>query len=268
MIYPGEFCNACGQASCVLDRTTVIIKGVSGARHGLPRTGHSSQYLDAIAVFRGLPADTLAKIRNRCVWRRYEPGESIIEYSDSSNDVYFITAGEARVGIHSVDGKIVTFCDLGPGEMFGEIAAIDGGPRSTSIEARTSCLIASMSAATFHELLRSEPALAQALLRYFARKVRDLTTRVYEFSALAVNNRIQSEVLRLASLAPRHGKSARIDAAPTHAEIASRASTHREAVTRELNRLSRLGIIEQQGRSLTVKDINRLAALVHEVTGE
>jgi CRP/FNR family transcriptional regulator, cyclic AMP receptor protein len=235
---------------------------------GLPRTGHSSQYLDAIAVFRGLPTDTLAKIRNRCTWHRYEPGESIIEYSDSSNDVYFIAAGEVRACIHSLDGKIVTFCDIGLGEMFGEIAAIDGGPRSTSVGALTSCLIASMSAAIFRELLRSEPALAQTLLEYFARKVRDLTTRVYEFSALAVNNRIQSEVLRLASLAPRHGKTAHIDAAPTHAEIASRTGTHREAVTRELNRLSRLGIIEQQGRTLTVKDINRLAALVHEVTGE
>jgi CRP/FNR family transcriptional regulator, cyclic AMP receptor protein len=234
----------------------------------LPRTGHSSQSLDAVTVFKGLPSETLAKIRSRCTWRRYAPREPIIEYSDSSNDVFFISAGEARASIHSIDGKVVTFCDLGPGEMFGEIAAIDGGPRSASIEARTSCLIASMSAATFRELQQSEPALAQALLRYFARKVRDLTTRVYEFSALAVSNRIQSEVLRLARLAARQGRTARIDTAPTHAEIASRTSTHREAVTRELNRLSRLGVIEQQGRTLIVTDIDRLAAMVHEVTGE
>jgi CRP/FNR family cyclic AMP-dependent transcriptional regulator len=234
----------------------------------LPCTGQSSQSLEAIAVFSGLPPDTLNRIQSRCSWRRYEPHEPIIEYLDASNDVFFLTAGEARVSIYSIDGKVVTFCDVGPGDMFGEIAAIDGGPRSTSIEARAKCLIASMSGSAFRELLHSEPAVAQAVLRYFAAKIRDLTTRVYELSALAVGNRIRSEVLRLARSSSRQAKSARIDMAPTHAEIASRTSTHREAVTRELNRLSRFGIIEQRGRTLTVKDIDRLAAMVHEVTGE
>jgi len=74
--------------------------------------------------------------------------------------------------------------------------------------------------------------------------------------------------LRLAKLAPREGKTARIFPAPTHAEIASRISTHREAVTRELNRLSRHGIIECRGHALLIKDVDRLAAMVHEVTGE
>jgi CRP-like cAMP-binding protein len=234
----------------------------------LRRGGHSEQSLDAVAVFKGLPSGALAKIQSRCAWRRYEPRQTIVEYLDSSTDVYFIVIGEVRVSIYSVEGKAVTFRDLGPGSMFGEIAAIDGGPRSTSVEARTSCLLASMPAAIFRELLQSEPALAQALLQDFARKVRDLTTRVYEFSALAVSNRIQSEVLRLAGLVPREGRTARIDPAPTHAEIASRTSTHREAVTRELNRLSRLGVIAQQGRTLIVKDVERLAAMVHEAAGE
>jgi CRP-like cAMP-binding protein len=125
-----------------------------------------------------------------------------------------------------------------------------------------------MSAAAFRELLQSEPAVMLALLRQFVAKIRALTTRVYEFSALAVNNRIQAELLRLARLAPKEGKGARIASAPTHSEIASRISTHREAVTRELNRLSRLGLIERKGGTLLVKDIDRLAAMVHEVTGE
>jgi CRP/FNR family transcriptional regulator, cyclic AMP receptor protein len=85
---------------------------------------------------------------------------------------------------------------------------------------------------------------------------------------LAVNNRIQAEVLRLAKLAPREGKNARIVPAPTHVEIASRISTHREAVTRELNRLSRIGIIERQGGTLVVRDVDLLAAMVHAATGE
>jgi CRP/FNR family cyclic AMP-dependent transcriptional regulator len=60
-------------------------------------------------------------------------------------------------------------------------------------------------------------------------------------------------------MCPQEGKSARISAPPTHSEIASRISTHREAVTRELNRLSRLGIIERKGGAILVKDVKRLA---------
>lgn len=226
------------------------------------------QSLEKVAVFAGLPADTLTRIQKRCSWRRYEPGEPIVDYLDTSNDVFFITAGEARVSIYSVAGKAVTFTDLGSGDMFGEYAAIDGARRSATIEARTSCHVASMSGAAFRELLHQEPAVMLALLRQFVAKIRTLTTRVYEFSALAVGNRIQAELLRLARLVPQDGKSARIGAAPTHSEIASRISTHREAVTRELNRLSRLGLIERRGGTLLVKDVDRLAAMVHEVTGE
>jgi predicted transcriptional regulator len=91
---------------------------------------------------------------------------------------------------------------------------------------------------------------------------------VYEFSTLAVNNRIQAELLRLASLGQREGNSARLEPAPTHSEIASRISTHREAVSRELNRLSRIGIIERQHGALIVRDLGRLAAMLHEMTGE
>ena len=156
----------------------------------------------------------------------------------------------------------------GAGEVFGEYPAIDGGPRSASVEARTRCAVASMPAGAFQELLATEPKVAQALLPQLVTKIRALTTRVYEFSTLAVKNRIQAELLRLANLASREGKSARIIPAPTHVEIASRVSTHREAVTRELNRLCRIGIAERQGSALLVKDIERLAEMVHEATGE
>ena len=83
------------------------------------RTGHSSQSLDAVAVFKGLPSDALAKIQSRCAWRRYEPRPPVVEYLDSSTDVYFIVIGEVRVSIYSVDGKAVTFRDLGPAIVSG-----------------------------------------------------------------------------------------------------------------------------------------------------
>ncbi len=228
-----------------------------------------NQYsLGRIAIFAGLPQDRLQRIERRCSWRRYEPAESIVDYLDVSDDVFFIALGEVRVTIYSSAGKAVSFRELGVGAVFGEYPAIDGGPRSASVEARTSCLIASMTGASFRELLQAEPGVAHALLPRLVKTIRVLTTRVYEFSTLAVNNRIQAELLRLASLAPREGKSARIVPAPTHVEIASRISTHREAVTRELNRLSKIGVIDRRGGTLLVKDFDRLAAMVHDATGE
>jgi CRP/FNR family cyclic AMP-dependent transcriptional regulator len=235
---------------------------------GRSRNTQPKLSLSDITIFAGLPSDALERIQQRCSWRSYEPGEPILDYLDASDDVFFITAGEVRVTIYSITGKVVSLRDLRTGDVFGEYPAIDGGPRSASVETRTSCTIASMPAAAFQKLLLTEPRVAQAMLPQLVTKIRALTKRVYEFSTLAVNNRIQAELLRLASLAPKDGRSARIVPAPTHAEIASRVSTHREAVTRELNRLSRIDIIERKGDALVVKDVARLADMVHEATGE
>jgi CRP/FNR family transcriptional regulator, cyclic AMP receptor protein len=224
--------------------------------------------LAGVAIFAGLPEKALERVQQHCSWRSYEPGESIVGYLDSSDDVFFVISGEVRVTIYSLAGKAVSFSELGPGEVFGEYPAIDQGPRSASVEARTSCVVATVPGAAFRELIRSEPVVAQALLPQLVVKIRALTTRVYEFSTLAVSNRIQAELLRLARLAETDGKSARIAPVPTHTEIASRVSTHREAVTRELTRLSRIGLIERQRSALLVKDLERLAEMVHAATGE
>ena len=224
--------------------------------------------LSGVAIFAGLSADALEAVQRSCSWRHYQPGESIIDYLDASDDVFFIVGGQVRITIYSLAGKAVTFRDLGRGDLFGEYAAIDSGPRSASVEARTECLIASIPAARFRDLLQRESTAALAMLRQLVRNIRTLTNRVYEFSTLAVNNRIQAELLRLASLAQNEHNAARIAPAPTHLEIASRVSTHREAVTRELNRLAQIGIVERQGDTLLVRDINRLEAMVHDATGE
>lgn len=224
--------------------------------------------LESSLLFRGLPKETLERMKQCCSWRCYEPREIIIDYQDRSNHVFFVLTGNARVTIHSAEGKTVSFRDLGPGSMFGEYAAIDSRPRSATVGAQTRCIVASMSAAVFLELIETEPKLAKALLKHFVSEIRELTERVYQFSTLAVQNRIQAEVLRLANLSARNGNVVQIVPAPTHADIASRTSTHREAVTRELNRLTKIGIIEQRGRVLSVRDVTRLSAIVHDATGE
>lgn len=225
-------------------------------------------YLANVAIFARLSPEALKGVQQRCSFRRYEPGESIVGYLDQSDGVFFIISGEVRVTIYSLAGKVVSFRELAPGEVFGEFPAIDRGPRSASVEARTSCLIATLPGAAFRELIETEPVVALAMLPQLVTKIRALTTRVYEFSTLAVSNRIQAELLRLASLGAKHGKGACIAPTPTHTEIASRVSTHREAVTRELTRLARIGVIVREKDTLVVTDLERLAEMVHAATGE
>ncbi len=224
--------------------------------------------LKGIAIFAGLEPAALEEIQRGCSWRRYEPGELIVDYLDASDDVFLIAAGEACVTIYSYSGRVVSFGELHPGEAFGEYAAIDHRPRSASVEARTMCLVASMPGAAFRTLLQTTPTVTLAVLEQLVKRIRTVTNRVYEFSTLHVSNRIQAELLRLASMALREGKGARIVPPPTHVEIANRVSTHREAVTRELSHLSRIGIIERRDDALLVKDIDRLTKIVHEATGE
>ena len=162
----------------------------------------------------------------------------------------------------------MSFGELGSGEVFGEYAAIDHRPRSASVEARTSCLIASMPASAFRAILETQPKVTLAVLMQLVKRTRTVTRRIYEFSTLHVDNRIQAEVLRLATVAGRDGKSARIVPAPTHVEIASRVSTHREAVTREFNRLTRIGLITRSGDALLISDVERLAQMVRDAAGE
>jgi CRP/FNR family cyclic AMP-dependent transcriptional regulator len=231
---------------------------VKGQHHGT---------LATVEIFRDLDRAGLSAIAHQCAWRTYAAEQQIVGQLDESREVYFVLSGRARVNLYSPDGRDVTFRDIGPGEIFGELAAIDGEPRSANVVALVDTTIASLHANQFWQVLRDHPAVAAATLRRLVRLVRSLSERVYEFSTLAVRNRIHAELLRLCRdhmIAANH---ATIDPAPTHAEIASRISTHREAVSRELSDLVRAGVIVRQGQALLIKDVARLAHLV-ETVGE
>jgi CRP-like cAMP-binding protein len=171
-----------------------------------------------------------------------------------------------RISFYAPDGTEVGFRDMRRGEIFGEIAAIDGQTRSASVVALTDVRLGSLRAEAFRDLLRSHPALAETVMRRLARLVRALSDRVVEFSTLAVSNRIHAELLRLAR-ENMMGDHAYVDPAPGHALLASRVSTHREAVTREIKRLAADGILKKSGRALIIRDLAALETLVHRPLG-
>ncbi len=228
----------------------------------------AEQTLSDIEPFKDLPLRDLEALARRCRWRQFAPHQQIVGHQEETRDVFFIARGHVRVTLYSLLGKEVTFRDLDAGEMFGELAAIDGQPRSANVVALTNTLLASMSANEFWEVLRDYPAVAAATLRRLALHVRDLSERVFEFSTLAVKNRIHAELLRLARRHPEVDNTAAISPAPTHTDIANRISTHREAVTRELNDLARAGLLERRPKTLIIRDVSKLARMVQQILGE
>ena len=158
----------------------------------------------------------------------------------------------------------MTFGDIHAGGIFGEIAAIDGKPRSASVEASSRCTVAAMSAELFWETLRTEPVLMADLLKRMCQHVRDLSDKVVDLSTKDVRRRILAELLRMAEPSETEFGNAVLFPAPTAGDIAARIATTRETVARELRWLEKSGIIERRGRTLVIPDFERLRRLVAE----
>jgi CRP/FNR family transcriptional regulator, cyclic AMP receptor protein len=220
--------------------------------------------LRSVSLFAGLSDDALAAIERRCRWHRKDVGELVIGHNDASKDIFFMVAGRARVVIYSVTGRAVAFREIGPGDFFGEMAAIDDKPRSASIEALARCELASMDRSALWNVLQEHPAVASALLLHFVGQIRTLTNRIYEFSTLAVANRIHGELLRLSRGHEISTDSAKLSPPPRHQDIAERISTNREAVAREFSRLYQQGLIERRSHALVINDLARLRRMVEE----
>lgn len=230
-------------------------------------TQPSALGLRRVALLEGLPGAALEALARECAWRNFAAGQHIVSRDAKDRDVYLIIAGRVRVTIYSAAGRQVTFRDLSTGEFFGDIAAIDGAPRSADVVALESTLAASLAPAVFRLLLREHPDVAERILRGLATLVRRLSERVIDLSTLGVQNRIHAELLRLARAAGVRDNTARIDPAPPHADIASQVSTYREQVTRELSALVKTGLLAKDRRALVVLDVARLGRLVEEVRG-
>jgi CRP/FNR family cyclic AMP-dependent transcriptional regulator len=235
-----------------------------------PRDATPGESLGTIGIFRELPPDELASLARRCTWRRYRAGQAILHYRDNRHAVFFVVHGRACVLYHSASGREVRFGDFTAGNMFGEFAAIDGAPHMADVICVTDALVAAMSADLFREVLRRHESVCAAVLRRLTGIARNMSRRVIEFSTLPVRHRLHAELLRLAQLDtsdPRRGMAV-IAPAPTHAEIASRISTHREAVSREIADLTRHGLIERRGGDLVIRDVGALASMVAEELDE
>ena len=148
-----------------------------------------------------------------------------------------------------------------------ELAAIDGLPRSASATALEDCQLARMSGPAFVAFLGEVPRAGLWMAQQLAKRVRDLTNRTFELATLPVAARLQTELLRLAlaSESPAPDRAV-IRPLPTHADLAARIGTRREAVSRELSILAHEGLVLQSGRSLEILSLAKLRLLLDRLS--
>ena len=152
--------------------------------------------LEKIGLLRSLDRKDREVFEHRCQWRHAHPKEWLLEQNDIGTDIYFLSSGIVRVLITPSPDREIILGDIEAGGYFGEMAAIDGQPRSAGILAITDATIARMPAPVFREIIHKYPDVAEQLLRQLVARIRTLDQRVNEFSSMHVKNRIYAELLR------------------------------------------------------------------------
>ena len=230
--------------------------------------GAKNESLAGITLFDGLSESALEDLSKRCRWHKYQPNEQVIDRFSDSRDLYLIVEGRVRVVNYSVTGREVTFDEREEGEYFGELAALDGEPRSANVIALNELNVACLSQEAFNRLLLEHPQVTLKILQGLAKIVRASNKRIMDLSTVGANNRVHAEILRLALPGVRTDNTAIVSPFPIHGDIASRVSTTRETVNRAFSDLSRRGIVKRSKSNLVVLDLILLRKMIEDVVGE
>lgn len=190
-------------------------------------------------------------------------GQILIAEGAASDDVFYILSGVVRVSVLSFGGSETIFRTMGPGELLGELAAIDGKERSASVVAVADSELASLSARDFRLFLSQVPDAGYWMARQLTHRVRDLSERLFEMATLPIIGRLAAELLRQPGDAA--GDRFTIRHVPTHADLASRIGTNRETVTKELRALVERGLIERGDHVLVIPSLSTVQAFLHDI---
>lgn len=237
--------------------------GVSHARQTPPEAARSLAVVDLFAPLKESARQT---IERQCLWRCWTAGEQIIDRETTANDVYFVVAGRARVVDYSDTGhREIILDEIGPGGYFGELAAIDGEPRSANILAIEETVTAMLTADAFVDFLFGHRDAGIAFMRRLSEMIRQSTGRIMDLSTLGAPDRIFAELLRLAKTGGgRPPNTAIIHPIPVHSEIAARVSTTRETVARVLSELVQRQLLQRDHDALIIRDVDGLAMLAQK----
>ncbi|MFZ5835335.1 MAG: Crp/Fnr family transcriptional regulator [Pseudomonadota bacterium] len=222
--------------------------------------------LAANVMFAGFDQAVLSRIERACVWRKCKSGDQILTRDSASRDIIFVISGEVRIVNFSLTGREVAYAEVKGGGYFGELAAIDGEPRSANVVAHQDCLIASLNPSAFRKVMTEHPEVGLRVVEKLARIIRVCDDRIMDLATLGAHQRVYRELSKLIMEDPVRPNSWLIYPSPTQAAIAAKASTTRETVARVMSQLTSAGILERRAKTLYVRDRDRLNLLIEHVS--
>jgi CRP/FNR family transcriptional regulator len=227
----------------------------------------TARLLARVPLFSGLSERDVLQLADVAVPRAYLGGEAIFREGDSGDTCYIVRSGRVRVTRRHSDGRVLTLAELGPGQMFGELAMFDSEQRSASVEAIEDTRALALLSGDMRRLLLHHPEIAVKMLSGLADRLRAANERLARQSFQTVAGRVASALLgqvearRADGAAADNGDPVLIEA--TQAQIAQLAGASRESASRFLAKLERAGLISTGRGKVLVHDPDALRNYIY-----
>ena len=221
--------------------------------------------LAAIPFFDGMEPPALERLAASMRSRRFRRGEVIFHIGDPGDALFVIVSGEIKIWLPSETGEEAILATLRPGDVFGELALLDGAPRSASATAIMATEAVVLPRDRFRELIATEAGVRDALLASIAGELRRLTRHVEELHFLDITGRLAARLVHLAEEGgmPVADGSIRIRTNLTQADLASMVGCTRQSVNKLLGQFTDRGLLRLERDGIVVTDIAGLAATAH-----
>lgn len=209
-----------------------------------------STVLSHVPLFAQLPAEALRSLAERLRVRRYAKGDPIFYEGDPGLSLYVVQSGRVKLGVSSPEGREMIIDLLEPGDVFGELAVLDGEPRSADAVATEPCELLMLDRDEFTRFLLERPSVAVQLLGILSRRLRRDTQLMQDAAFLDVPTRLARTILRLAAQSP--GDGAPVTPRLSQSDLAGLVGTTRETLNKWLGYYVDQGLIRWDKGRITV----------------
>jgi CRP/FNR family cyclic AMP-dependent transcriptional regulator len=210
-------------------------------------------------LFAELREETLAALADRSVERSYPRHGRLFYQGDPGSGLYVLASGLVKVVVTSEDGEEMVLVTLGPGDAFGELSIVDGGPRSASAEALEPTVALVITREVLLDLASRDSGLTEALLRTLGALLRRLTEQASDLVFLDLPGRMAK---LLAVLAAERGvetpDGVELDANLTQTDLAGMVGASRQSVNQILQGFARRGYLQVRGRRIVIHRLDLL----------
>ena len=187
--------------------------------------------------------------------RRHRRGAVLFREGESTQSVVVVLDGSLKLTKLAADGREIILDLRGPGDVLGELAAVDGSPRSATGAFLTAGRALHLSGQAFNDLVDTEPAVAAAILRTVARRLRDASERQLEFGTADAMARVCARLVQLANEVPADPDGAvRLKSPLSQQELADWSGVSRDAVVRTLKLMRDRGWLTTGRQAFTIHD--------------